>query len=91
MIFSFLVIFDCVHNFQVFLPIEYGKKMSQKLCNVLKWIFEFLSFFLYVFDLRSIYFTFAMHLGLRRIQNLFYIRGLCPPKPPFLWEAPDAF
>ena len=38
---------DFVHKFQVFLPTKTReKKLSQKMRNVLKWIFEFMSFFL---------------------------------------------
>ena len=52
--------------------------------NVLKRIFEFMSFFLWclVLEILSIYFfTFVMHSGLRQIQKI------APLNHPFLWEA----
>ena len=43
----FFLVFDFIHNFQVFLPNKNGKKMSfKKMRNVLKQIFVLISFFL---------------------------------------------
>ena len=40
---------DFVHNFQLFLPTKYSQKLclSQKMRNVLEWIFVFMSFILW--------------------------------------------
>ena len=60
---------DFVHNFQVFLTDpKCQQKMSQKMRNVLKRIFEYRVFIVQflVYELWSIlYFTFLVHLGPR--------------------------
>ena len=48
--FYFLSYDRSLHNFQVFSPTKNGEKMFQKMCNILKRIFEFTSFFCVIFS-----------------------------------------
>ena len=64
---------------------KWEKRMSQKMHNVLKRIFEFIFARFLVFEFWSIlYFTVVVHSGLRWIQIFFMLGMLCA-------QTPDAF
>ena len=94
-IFRFLQLYFLSHDrlcsqFSSVFTVQNEKKMSLTMSNVLKRIFEIMSFFVWflVFELWSIlYFTFVMYSGLRRFQIFFISRGPCLSKPSVFVEV----